>query len=284
MLAAPTRKLLDGNSMPSVACGVFRLSPGKETYDSVLSALKLGYRHVDTAALYGNEESVGKAIRDSGVPREEIFVTTKLNTFMQVFDYAGTLKAIQQQNALLNVGCIDCYLIHAPRANRLDQWRALMEAQKAGLVKTIGVSDYSIKELLEIEDANLPIPTVLQIELNPFLADVRKAEVEYAQKKGIVCVCWGAMAKNGKDDDKAVTAVAARYGRSVPDVLLKWSQEMGFVTLTTSCNPKHQQSNLEIVADPSWTLSSEDMEALKVCAATPFHSIRGGDLSGAKGH
>ena len=158
------RRLSDGHSVPAIACGVFRVQPGDETYNSVLSALQLGYRHIDTAAHYRNEESVGKAVLDSAIPREEIFVTTKLNTFMQTYTYNQTLEAIRAQLAKLGMDYVDLYLIHCPRdtANRVDQWRALIEARKLGLAKSIGVSDYELNELQELEAAGLEAPAALQ--------------------------------------------------------------------------------------------------------------------------
>jgi len=271
--------------MPVIGCGVFRVPPGDETYKSVKTALELGYRHVDTAAIYKNEQSVGEAIRDSGLPREQIFVTTKLNTFVQKFTYDETLQAIRNQLQKLGMQYVDLYLIHCPRdtANRVSQWRALIEAQKQGLAKSIGVSDYEVPQLKEIADAGLATPAVLQIEVNPWLAGVRKAELDHCKQNGIVVQAWGVMAKNGKDDDSAVAAVAARHpGKTVPDILLKWGLQMGYVTLTTSRNPAHQQSNLAAAADSSWQLAHDDMKALASLANDPFFSMQGSNLSGEK--
>jgi diketogulonate reductase-like aldo/keto reductase len=146
----PYKTLSDGHRIPTVALGVFRVPPGSETYESVRSALARGYRHIDTAQGYNNEASVGRALVDSAVPRSEIFLTTKLSSVWRRSDvtYNVTMETLRLSLAKLQTTYLDLYLIHCPldRAHRLEQWRALVDAQAAGLVRSIGVSDYGVQQ------------------------------------------------------------------------------------------------------------------------------------------
>lgn len=175
-------------------------------------------------------------------------------------------------------------MIHCPRdrTNRVDQWRALEEAQRAGKLRSIGVSDYEVAQLQEIEDAGLSCPSVLQIEISPWLMALRKRELEWCKARSMYIEAWGLMGTNKKDDDPTVKAIAAKYqGRTVPDVLLKFAVMQGFIALTTSRNPAHQQTNLEVVSDASWQLDAEDLAKLAELSTKPFHTISGMNLSGS---
>lgn len=177
------RRLNDGRSMPYLGLGVFRVPPGEPTYNAVKTALKLGYRHIDTADAYHNEEAVGKAVKDSGIPREKIWITTKLPFGGSGKDYDFTLAALRTSLSKLGMDYVDLYLIHNPfdKDYRLEQWRALMEAQRLGLAKSIGVSDYKVPALQEIVTAKVP-PAVLQIEISPWLKEYRAAELALCEK------------------------------------------------------------------------------------------------------
>jgi len=265
------RRLNDGRSMPYLGLGVFRVPPGEPTYNAVKTALKLGYRHIDTADAYHNEEAVGKAVKDSGIPREKIWITTKLPFGGSGKDYDFTLAALRTSLSKLGMDYVDLYLIHNPfdKDYRLEQWRALMEAQRLGLAKSIGVSDYKVPALQEIVTAKVP-PAVLQIEISPWLKEYRAAELALCEKYGIVVEAWGAM-KAGlpggkRQDDPKVLEVASHSARDDgPSVLLKWSLQTGLVPLITSTSEKHQSSNLAVAqgyADGSWKLSSSEMATL----------------------
>ena len=207
---APLRLLNDGNSIPTMGLGVYRVEPGNATYTAVRMAIANGYRLIDTAQAYFNEESVGEAVRESGVPREELFITTKLSSvwLSHQITYNRTLTLLQTSLRKLGMSYVDLYLIHSPRdaSHRLEQWRALTYAKQIGLVRSIGVSDYEVAQLEELATARVP-PAVLQIELSPWLASVRTAEVKYARERGIVVQAWGALATGAKFDEPAIQRV-----------------------------------------------------------------------------
>ena len=284
----PTIVLNDGREMPILGLGVLRT--GYSTYDSVISALKMGYRHIDTAQMYLNEAGVGRAVRASGIPREEIWITTKLST---VFDgpvtFAETLNTLRSSLSKLNMSYVDNYLIHSPKdkANRIDQWRALIYAKEIGLTRSIGVSDYTVESLAEIVD--LAVPAVLQIEINPWLASVRTAELAFCKEHNIVVEAWGVIAPatsfGSNSEEPALIEVAAHQpGSTVFGVLLMWSLQMGLAPLITSSNPEHQAANLEVAR--SWgagaSLSDAEMTTLRALAARPAFEL-GKDMSGGVG-
>jgi len=280
--------LSDGHELPVLALGVYRVPPGDDTYKAVTSALKLGYRHFDTAQAYHNELSVGRAIAGSGIPREELWITTKLSRMWNFKDvtYDKAMAELRASLERLSMDYVDLYLIHTPAdsEHRLEQWRALVDAKAMGLVRSIGVSDYAVAELEEIRLANMEMPAVLQIEINPWLVQVRAAELQYAKEWSIVVEAWGALGVGAKFHDPTLLKVVSRYpGRSAADVLLKWSLQQGFVPLITSQSPDHQASNLAIAADPTgWVLSAEDLALIDELKADPFYSI-GCDLIGEHG-
>lgn len=287
-LQLPTLTLRDGRELPVLALGVFRVPPGEHTYNAVTSALKLGYRHFDTAEGYHNELSVGRAIADSGIPREELWVTTKLSKMWRsnAVTYDVAMAELRASLKRLGMAYVDLYLIHTPAdsEHRVAQWRALCDAKLMGLVRSIGVSDYLVAELEEIRLAKLEMPAVLQIEVNPWLVQVRSAVLQYAKEWSIVVEAWGALGVGAKFDDPKLLEVASHYrDRSVADVLLKWSLQMGFVPLVTSQSPGHQASNLALAADPTgWVLQAEDLALIDELKAEPFFTI-GCDIIGEHG-
>lgn len=285
----PTYRLNDGNEMPVIGLGVFRVPPGQATYDSVSSALAMGYRHIDTAQFYANEEAVGRAVRDSGLPRNEVWVTTKLSTvFEREVTYNETLATLRDSLAKLGLDYVDLYLIHSPRSkeNRRDQWRALIDAKKLGLVRSIGVSDYEVAQLEEIIDTEVP-PAVLQIEVSPWLTQVRAAELAYCKEHGIIVEAWGLMGAGAILRSQELQSVAdvesgGRSAISTAEVLVRWSLQHGYLPLVTSQNSAHQRSNLAI-AQQEWKLSDASMESLDTIPQRekPIFSI-GSDISGEK--
>jgi len=243
-------QLNDGNLMPMFGLGVFKADPGQSTYGAVLCALKAGYRHIDTAAYYRNEADVGKAIHDSGIPREQIFVTTKLWTgFGPPIDYDGTLAALTASLAKLKLQYVDMYLIHSPndKANRLAQWRALEAAKKSGLAKSIGVSNYGIHHLQELEKVATILPATNQVELHPWLT--REQLVAYCQSKGIVLTAYSPLAKARKMADPALLAVAKKYERTPAQILVRWCMARGYVTIPKSTKETRIKENMEVSFD-----------------------------------
>lgn len=279
------RELPDGNRIPALGLGVFRIKPGKDTYKAVTSGLAMGYRHIDTAQGYENEAAVGRAILDSGIPRSELFVTTKLSTvWVGHATFKQTIATLNASLAKLQMDYVDLYLIHSPRdvENRLEQWRALMHVRELGLVRSIGVSDYEVDELSEIVDASVR-PSVLQIEINPWLFKRRAAEVAFCAQHDMVIEAWGVLTVGAKLDDATIGKISERHaGRSSADVLLAWSLQKGFVPLFTSQNPEHQRSNMELaraISSGSWALSQVDIAELDALGESPYYTA-GRDISG----
>lgn len=240
--------LNDGNRMPIFGLGVFKAEPGPSTYNAVLCALNSGYRHIDTAAYYRNEADVGRAIKDSGVPRDQIFVTTKLMSmgFGGAINYEGTLVALRDSLTQLQLDYVDMYLIHSPndKRNRLEQWRALEAAQAAGLAKSIGVSNYGIHHLQELERVAKIQPATNQIELHPWLT--REELVSYCQKKGIVLTAYSPLAKARKMNDCKLQTMTAKYQRSPAQILIRWCLEKGYVTIPKSTNEMRIRENMSV--------------------------------------
>lgn len=241
----PSKKLPSGASIPVVGLGVYQSEPGAETYDAVASALKLGYRHVDTAQYYQNEADVGKAVRDSGLPREQVFVTSKL--FLSFWGYDKAVAAIRESNAKLGLGYIDLFLLHAPgdAATRAETWRALEDLQAEGVVRDIGVSNFSGEHLDKLAQTWKAKPAVNQVELHPWLT--RSDLVQYHKEHGILLQAYSPLAKAHKLADPVVNEIAKEVNASPAQVLVAWSLAKDFITLPKSVNPDRQKLNLEAV-------------------------------------
>lgn len=286
--AAPSVPLNDGRSMPAVGYGTYTVSC-KDTYFQVRDALAIGYRHIDTASGYRNEASVGRAVRDSGIPRGDLWITTKASEMNEggAVSYNETLAALNRSLGLLQLAYVDMYLIHTPRdsLNRLDQWRALVHARAAGLARSIGVSDYHAAELREIQAAGLPVPAVLQMELNPWLLKERASELAWCAERGVVVESWSATAAGSQHhiDPELQQVVARHVSRGVfvssYDILIRFALQRGFVPILRSSTPSHMAANLA-VATADWHLDMQDMETVAEVAAHPFFA-HGLDLSGA---
>lgn len=265
--------LKDGVQIPLVGLGVYLTKPNGETYDAVRAALKCGYRHIDTAALYGNEKDVGRAIRDSGIAREQIFVTTKLWVKAYEPKSAATTEGEAKQHpayefamarakeSLANLNTyIDLYLLHSPHhpSGRLHMWRALEDLKSSEQVKSIGVSNYGIPHLRELFAACRIRPTVNQIEVHPFLQ--RRELTEFCKANGVVVEAYSPLAKAKKMQDPVLLEIAAKHNKSPAQVLVRWSLQKGYVVLPKSVDPKRIQENADVFG---FALSSEDMEAME---------------------
>jgi methylglyoxal/glyoxal reductase len=259
-MAAPiaTKTLPSGHKIPVVGLGVYQSEPGAETYNAVLSALKLGYRHVDTAQFYRNEADVGKAIADAGLKREEIFVTSKYFTGGS-WSYDAVLAAVKESVERIGGGYIDLYLLHAPGSpeGRADAWRALEDAQSQGLLRDIGVSNYNEAHLKKLAQTWRVKPAVNQIELHPWLT--REELVKYHHAEGILLEAYSPLAKAFKLKDPVVTAIAEEINAAPAQVLIAWSLAKDFITLPKSVNPARQESNLDAY---KITLSPEQIAKL----------------------
>ncbi len=251
-----TIRLTSGASIPQLGLGVWQSPQGAPTRDAVTAALRLGYRHIDTARVYRNEMDVGAAVRDSGIPRADVFVTTKLWNDDQGYDQ--TLRAFDKSLERLNLEYIDLYLLHWPVAGkRLDSWRALEKLHAEGRARSIGVSNFLVPHLRELlATANTP-PHANQIELSPFLQ--RRPTVELCTQHGIAIEAYSPLTRGQKLDDPTVRAIASEVGKSAAQVLLRWGVQHGFIVLPKSVHAERIEENGAIF---DFTLSEQQMEKL----------------------
>jgi diketogulonate reductase-like aldo/keto reductase len=226
-----TLQLSSGARIPQVGLGVWKAASGETTRNAVLAALKLGYRHVDTARIYGNEGDVGAAVRTSGIPRDQIFVTTKLWNEDQGYDRA--LRAFDASLTRLGLDYIDLYLLHWPVARkRLDSWSALERLFEEKRARSIGVSNFLVPHLEELLGHGRHKPAVNQIELTPFLQ--RRETQALCKKNGIVVEAYSPLTHGQRLDHPVVVDIARRTGRSVAQVLLRWGLQHGLVVIPKS--------------------------------------------------
>lgn len=254
-------RLNDNTEIPLVGLGVYQTEPGEETYTACLSALKAGYRHIDSASLYDNETAVGRAVKDSNIPREEIYITTKLwalsyNKGEDPYDFAKR----EAKESMERLGTyIDLYLIHSPhhKKERLEFWRAMIDLQKEGKVKSIGVSNFGKHHIDEFVENSAVIPSVNQIELHPFLT--QESIVSHCAKHKIAIEAYSPLARAEHMDDEVLNGIAKRLGKSVAQVMIRWSLQKGYITLPKSSKPTRIIEN-SIVFD--FELSQDDMKLI----------------------
>ena len=244
MAEQPTVALHDGRAIPQLGFGVFQIPPGRDTQRAVEAALAIGYRHVDTAAVYRNEADVGAAIRASGLDRNSIWVTTKLANGDQ--GAATTRRALEASLERLGMDAVDLYLLHWPHERRLESWRVLEQLHAEGLSRSIGVSNFLVRHLDElIAVASMP-PAVNQIELSPFLYLSREDTVRRCDGEGIAVEAYSPLTKGRRLDDSTVASIAAEVGRTSAQVLIRWSLEKGFIVLPRSSNADRIAENARV--------------------------------------
>ncbi|HET6570613.1 MAG TPA: aldo/keto reductase [Solirubrobacterales bacterium] len=252
--SVPTVMLHDGVGIPQLGFGVFQVPPEK-TQETVERALEVGYRHIDTAAAYRNERGVGAAIAAAGVPREEIFVTTKLWNSSQ--GYEPALGAFEKSIARLGLDHVDLYLIHWPvpaEGRALDSWRAFERIQLEGRARTIGVSNFRVEDLEMLEREAEALPTVNQIELHPHL---QQAELrEWHADRGVATEAWSPLAQAQLLSNATVAAVASRRDRTPAQVILRWHLQLGNVVIPKSATPARIRENFALF---DFELSDGDM-------------------------
>jgi diketogulonate reductase-like aldo/keto reductase len=235
--------LSDGVSMPLFGIGVWRMEPGRETREAVTLALELGYIHIDTASMYNNEEDVGAALQESNLPREKLFITSKVHT--SEVGYDSTLEAFERSLQKLKLSYIDLYLIHKPvEGFRQNTWEALEKLKKDGICRSIGVSNFSPRHLDEILEICEFIPTVNQIEMNPFLA--QKTISEYCRAKNIHITGFCPLARTEKSKDPAIVDVANECGKTWAQVMIRWSLQKQVTTIPKSVNPQRIRENSDV--------------------------------------
>jgi 2,5-diketo-D-gluconate reductase A len=250
----PKLELHDGVEIPQLGFGVFQVPP-EETREAVEEALVAGYRHIDTAAAYRNEKGVGEAIAASGIPREGVFVTTKLWNSQQGFD--STLEAVEGSLGRLGFDYVDLYLIHwpVPTEDRfVDTWRAFERIQEEGRARTIGVSNFRIEDLERLEAETRTLPTINQIELHPKLqqAELRAWHAEH----GIATEAWSPLAQGEVLDDETIVSVAEAHGKTPAQAILRWHLQLGNVVIPKSATPERIHENVDVF---DFELSGEEM-------------------------
>jgi diketogulonate reductase-like aldo/keto reductase len=250
--------LNNGVRIPQLGFGVFQV-PDDETATAVSTALETGYRSIDTAAIYGNEKGVGQALASSGVPRDDIFVTTKLWNSEQGHDSA--LRAFDASLEKLGLDHVDLYLIHWPMPARdlyLDSWRALEKIQADGRARSIGVSNFRPADLTRLMENSGVVPVVNQIELHPQLQQQELRD--FHAKHGIATEAWSPLAQGGELlKDPAVTAIADRHGKSAAQVILRWHLQLGNVVIPKSATPSRIRENFDVFG---FALGDDDMKAI----------------------
>lgn len=257
MTEVPNVKLNNGVEMPILGFGVFQI-PDQETEAAVSTALEVGYRLIDTAASYGNEEAVGRAVRASGIPRDEIFVTTKL--WIQVPGEDNARAAFERSLERVGLDYVDLYLIHQPLSDYYGAWRAMARLNGEGLAKAIGVANFYPDRLVDLIEHNEIVPAVNQIEVNPFFQ--READQELMRGHGVQVEAWGGFAegKNNLFTNPELTAIGEAYGKSTAQVVGRWLVQRGIVTIPKSVRRERMVENLDVF---DFELSDDDLQKLR---------------------
>ncbi len=246
------RVLADGNEIPLLGLGVWQMPDGRECEDAVRWALQAGYRHVDTAQAYGNERSVGRALRDSGVPREDVFVTTKF--------YPGRRDPeaeLQRSLERLGVDAVDLYIIHWPQGGPTWAWDGMQRARERGYARSIGVSNFSASDLdAVLEVADVP-PVINQVQFSPF--EFRRALLEACERRGVALEAYSPLGTGRHVRARQVARIAERLGRTPAQVLIRWSLQRDVVVLPKSTHRERIEQNAQVF---DFALSHEDMAAL----------------------
>ncbi|TWD98832.1 diketogulonate reductase-like aldo/keto reductase [Neobacillus bataviensis] len=253
-----TTTLNNGVEMPWLGLGVFQVKDGEEVISSVKTALEVGYRSIDTAAIYKNEEGVGQAIVESNVPREELFITTKLWNADQGYETA--LAAFEKSLEKLGLEYLDLYLIHWPLPSQgkyVETWRALEKLYKDGRVRAIGVSNFKVHHLEDII-ANCEIkPMVNQVEYHPRFN--QRELHDFCKKNGIQLEAWSPLMQGGLLDDPTLVEIAKKYNKSTAQIIIRWDIQTGVVTIPKSVKPHRIAENADIF---DFELSQEDLEKI----------------------
>lgn len=259
-MAAPPEKsvaLNDGNSIPRLGFGVYKIPPA-ETEQAVAAALRTGYRHVDTAALYGNEREVGNAVAASGLPRDQVFLTTKLWNADQGYD--STLVAFDDSMDRLGLDYLDLYLIHWPlpaQGKFVDTFKAFAHLHDQGRIRSIGVSNFETPHLQTLIDATGIVPVVNQIELHPRFNQTELRETH--ARLGIATEAWAPLGQGSLLSHPAITAVADRCGRTAAQVMIRWHIQLGNIVIPKSVHPERIASNFDVF---DFELGADEMAAI----------------------
>ncbi len=262
-----TLALSNGIVVPQLALGTWFIDDDKAA-EAVREAVKIGYRHIDTAQAYANERGVGEGVRTAGIPREELFVTTKVAAEHK--DYESAARSIDESLAAMGLDYLDMMIIHSPQPwaevnqsddrhyeGNLEAWRALTDAYKAGKIRAIGVSNFQKEDIDNIWDNAEVKPMVNQVLCH--ISNTPLDLIDYCQSKGIVMEAYSPVAHGEALKNPKIAEMAAKYGVTIPQLCIRYDLQLGMITLPKTANPEHMKSN----ADVDFEISSEDMEALK---------------------
>lgn len=247
--------LNNGVKMPWLGFGTFKVENGNTVIDAVKEALKIGYRHIDTAAAYGNEEGVGRAIRESGIPREEIFLVSKV--WNSEHGYEKTIKAFENTISRLSTDYLDLYLMHWPKHLNDETWKAMEKLYKDGKIRAIGVSNFKVHHLEDLMKNWEIIPAVNQVEFQPLLQ--QKDTQEFCEKLNIRLEAWSPLMQGKIFDIPLLKELSQKYDKTIAQITLRWDLQKGVVTIPKSVTPARILENSNIF---DFEISAEDMEAI----------------------
>jgi len=252
-----TVKLNNDVEIPILGFGVFQITDQAECERSVIDAIEVGYNHIDTAASYMNEDAVGRGIKQSGVAREKLFVTTKL--WIQSNGYENTLKAFERSLKRLQLDYLDLYLIHQPLGDVHGEWRAMEELYQQGKIRAIGVSNFQPDRIMDLMVHNKITPAVNQIEVNPFQQQIETQT--FLQDNSVKVEAWAPFAegKNNIFNNELLLPIAAKHNKSVAQVILRWVVQRGIITLAKSTRKERMIENFNVL---DFELNTEDMAAI----------------------
>lgn len=256
MIIKSKAKLNNDVEMPLLGLGVYQINPGAETENAVKWALQAGYRHIDTAQFYGNESSVGEAVRKSGIPREEIFVTTKVQNKNQ--GYEKTIRTFQESLERFGFDYIDLYLIHWPVENkRRDTWKAMETILEEKNCRSVGVSNYTIRHLKELLEESSVIPAINQVEFHPFL--YQKELLEFCHTHQIQLEAYSPLTQGERLGDKTLVEISGKYNKTTAQLLIRWALQHDIVVIPKSADQDHVKENAAVF---DFNISDEDMQTL----------------------
>ena len=252
-----TVKLNNGVEVPILGFGTFQITDPEQVETSVKEAIKAGYRHIDTAQSYMNEEAVGRGIASSGVPREELFITTKI--WVENVSYDGVKSSFERSLKRLGLEYVDLLLIHQPYNDVYGAWRAMEELQETGKVRAIGISNFAVDRAVDLAEFNKVTPQVNQIEINPFQQQVKN--IDALKAEGIMPEAWAPFAE-GKNDifnNPILVKIGEKYGKSVAQVITRWLVEQDIIVLAKSVKPERMAENIDVF---DFELTEEDKKEI----------------------
>lgn len=253
-----TITLANDVEIPVLGFGTFQITDPTEAENSVISAIQAGYRHIDTAQSYMNEEAVGRGVKNSGIPREELFITTKI--WVENTTYEGVLSSFESSLKRLDMDYVDLLLLHQPYNDTFGAWRAMEELLEDGKVRSIGVSNFSADQVINLASFNKVVPHMNQIEVNPFHQQTEYLEL--LKSEGIIPEVWAPFAEgmNNLFENESLNQIGKKHGKTAAQVVLRWLVEQDLVVLAKTVRPERMKENLDIF---DFSLDGEDKELIK---------------------